>query len=111
MASQDGYLYVYQLPLEGGECQLIKKHDLRIVEPMNTTRPGKPTQSLAKYHQITLSPSSPVESLPIGVPTVSPPGGGASYAAALKGASGASNASGSLGSAAIDHQEEQQQQQ
>ncbi|KAL9700431.1 hypothetical protein quinque_003872 [Culex quinquefasciatus] len=90
VASQDGYLYVYQLPLEGGECQLIKKHDLRIVEPMNTTRP---------------------ESLPIGVPTVSAPGGGASYAAALKGASGASNASGSLGSAAIDHQEEQQQQQ
>lgn len=30
MASQDGYLYVYSIPsIEGGECQLIKKHDLR----------------------------------------------------------------------------------
>lgn len=30
VASQDGYLYVYSIPsIEGGECQLIKKHDLR----------------------------------------------------------------------------------
>ncbi|XP_058459268.1 WD repeat domain phosphoinositide-interacting protein 2 [Malaya genurostris] len=65
VASQDGYLYVYQLPLEGGECQLIKKHDLRSIEPMNTVRP---------------------ESLPIGVPTTSPTGG-TSYAATVKGGS------------------------
>ncbi|XP_037934396.1 WD repeat domain phosphoinositide-interacting protein 2 isoform X1 [Teleopsis dalmanni] len=31
VASQDGYLYVYSIPsVEGGECQLIKKHDLRL---------------------------------------------------------------------------------
>ncbi|XP_065360987.1 WD repeat domain phosphoinositide-interacting protein 2 isoform X2 [Calliphora vicina] len=31
IASQDGYLYVYSIPsLEGAECQLIKKHDLRL---------------------------------------------------------------------------------
>lgn len=61
VASQNGYLYVYQFPTEGGECQLIKKHDLRIVEPTN-------------------SPPRP-ESLPIGVPNAA----GASYAAAVKG--------------------------
>lgn len=26
VASQNGYMYVYSIPLEGGECQLIKKH-------------------------------------------------------------------------------------
>ncbi|XP_055608014.1 WD repeat domain phosphoinositide-interacting protein 2 [Uranotaenia lowii] len=89
VASQDGYLYVYQLPLEGGDCQLVKKHDLRNVEPMNTPRP---------------------ESLPIGVPSVSPPGG-ASYAAALKGggSSVSSNPSG-IGSLEDDHQLHQPQQ-
>ncbi|XP_013111295.1 WD repeat domain phosphoinositide-interacting protein 2 isoform X2 [Stomoxys calcitrans] len=31
IASQDGYLYVYSVPsVEGAECQLIKKHDLRL---------------------------------------------------------------------------------
>ncbi|XP_005187857.1 WD repeat domain phosphoinositide-interacting protein 2 isoform X2 [Musca domestica] len=31
IASQDGYLYVYSIPsVEGAECQLIKKHDLRL---------------------------------------------------------------------------------
>ncbi|XP_020713912.1 WD repeat domain phosphoinositide-interacting protein 2 isoform X3 [Ceratitis capitata] len=31
VASQDGYLYVYSIPsIEGAECQLIKKHDIRI---------------------------------------------------------------------------------
>ncbi|XP_075162144.1 autophagy-related 18a isoform X2 [Haematobia irritans] len=33
IASQDGYLYVYSIPsVEGAECQLIKKHDLRLDE-------------------------------------------------------------------------------
>ncbi|XP_067643613.1 WD repeat domain phosphoinositide-interacting protein 2 isoform X2 [Eurosta solidaginis] len=33
VASQDGYLYVYSVPsIEGGECQLIKKHDIRLDE-------------------------------------------------------------------------------
>ena len=42
VASQDGYLYVYQIPTEGGECQLIKKHDLRNIElPPNPPRTGK----------------------------------------------------------------------
>ncbi|KAM8710664.1 hypothetical protein ACLKA7_017311 [Drosophila subpalustris] len=31
IASQDGYLYVYSIPsIEGAECQLIKRHDLRM---------------------------------------------------------------------------------
>ncbi|XP_030386399.1 WD repeat domain phosphoinositide-interacting protein 2 isoform X2 [Scaptodrosophila lebanonensis] len=31
IASQDGYLYVHSIPsIEGAECQLIKKHDLRL---------------------------------------------------------------------------------
>ncbi|XP_034655294.1 WD repeat domain phosphoinositide-interacting protein 2 isoform X2 [Drosophila subobscura] len=31
IASQDGYLYVYSIPsIEGAECQLIKRHDLRL---------------------------------------------------------------------------------
>lgn len=31
IASQDGYLYVYSIPsVEGQECQLIKRHDLRL---------------------------------------------------------------------------------
>ncbi|XP_062550157.1 WD repeat domain phosphoinositide-interacting protein 2-like [Armigeres subalbatus] len=29
VASQDGYLYVFQIPLEGGECLLYQKYDLR----------------------------------------------------------------------------------
>lgn len=33
VASQDGYLYVYQIsPVEGGDCRLIVKHDLRDFE-------------------------------------------------------------------------------
>ncbi|KAL7037264.1 hypothetical protein ACKWTF_009143 [Chironomus riparius] len=26
VASQNGYMYIYSIPLDGGECQLIKKH-------------------------------------------------------------------------------------
>jgi hypothetical protein len=34
VASQDGYLYVYQIAAqEGGDCQMIKKHDLRNIDP------------------------------------------------------------------------------
>lgn len=29
VASENGYLYVYSIPTEGGECQLIKRHDLK----------------------------------------------------------------------------------
>lgn len=38
VASQDGYLYVYSVaPIEGGECQLVKKHDLRSAESLPIT--------------------------------------------------------------------------
>lgn len=29
MASQEGYLYVYQVSPDGGDCRLIVRHDLR----------------------------------------------------------------------------------
>ncbi|XP_065086599.1 WD repeat domain phosphoinositide-interacting protein 2 [Ochlerotatus camptorhynchus] len=90
VASQDGYLYVYQLPQEGGECQLLKKHDLRTVEPTNTTRP---------------------ESMPIGVPNASTPGGGSSYAAAVKSGAAASvapNSSGQQSNASASEDDHQQ---
>lgn len=32
VASQNGYMYVYSIPLDGGECQLIKKHDLKNID-------------------------------------------------------------------------------
>lgn len=36
VASQDGYFYVYAIPqIEGTECQLIKKHDIRCIELSN----------------------------------------------------------------------------
>ena len=28
MASMDGYFYVYNIPVEGGECTMIKQHKL-----------------------------------------------------------------------------------
>lgn len=37
VASQDGFLYVYSIPIDGGECHMIKRHDLS--EP--TTVRGK----------------------------------------------------------------------
>uniref|UniRef100_A0A182JVJ9 Uncharacterized protein n=1 Tax=Anopheles christyi TaxID=43041 RepID=A0A182JVJ9_9DIPT len=91
VASQDGYLYVYQIPTEGGECQLIKKHDLRNIE-----LPPNPPRS---------------ESVPIGVPTVVP-SGGSSYAATVRGTAGSSTGSGGgAGSAEDEHHDQQQQQQ
>ncbi|KAG5679999.1 hypothetical protein PVAND_009532 [Polypedilum vanderplanki] len=32
VASQNGYMYIYSIPLDGGECQLIKKHDLKNID-------------------------------------------------------------------------------
>ncbi|XP_035907988.1 WD repeat domain phosphoinositide-interacting protein 2 [Anopheles stephensi] len=92
VASQDGYLYVYQIPTEGGgECQLIKKHDLRNIE---------------------LPPNPPrTESVPIGVPTVVP-SGGSSYAATVRGTAGSSAGSGGGGGAGSlddDHHDHAQQ--
>lgn len=26
VASQNGYMYIYSIPLDGGECSLLKKH-------------------------------------------------------------------------------------
>uniref|UniRef100_A0A2M4A9Z0 Putative autophagy-specific protein n=1 Tax=Anopheles triannulatus TaxID=58253 RepID=A0A2M4A9Z0_9DIPT len=91
VASQDGYLYVYQLPVEGGECLLVKKHDLRTIEP-----PPNPPRA---------------ESVPIGVPTVTPAPGATTYAAAVRGGTAGSSA-GSGGSGSIDddaHGNQQQQ--
>ncbi|XP_037905355.1 WD repeat domain phosphoinositide-interacting protein 2 isoform X4 [Hermetia illucens] len=35
IASMDGHLYVYSIaPVEGGECQLVKKHNLRTAESL-----------------------------------------------------------------------------
>uniref|UniRef100_A0A182P6E0 Uncharacterized protein n=1 Tax=Anopheles epiroticus TaxID=199890 RepID=A0A182P6E0_9DIPT len=85
VASQDGYLYVYQIPPEGGECQLIKKHDLR-----NVDLPSNPTRT---------------ESVPIGVPTVVP-SGGSSYAATVRGAAGSSSGSGGVGSTEDEHHDQ-----
>lgn len=61
VASQDGYLYIYELPAEGGECHLVKRHDFRNIELS--------------------SPRRPVESQPVGVPSKSSssPESGASY--------------------------------
>lgn len=38
VASQNGYMYIYSIPLDGGECQLIKKHDLKNVDQTATPR-------------------------------------------------------------------------
>lgn len=70
VASQDGYLYVYSIPsIEGGECQLIKKHDLRSVESfavdVKVDNPPPPVVDETK-------PSNP-------------PTSGPSYASAVKG--------------------------
>lgn len=35
VASQDGYLYVYSINSEGGDCQLLKRHDLRNSDVQN----------------------------------------------------------------------------
>ncbi|XP_063698540.1 WD repeat domain phosphoinositide-interacting protein 2 [Culicoides brevitarsis] len=61
VASQEGYLYVYSINSEGGDCQLLKRHDLR-----NLDGHGVKTESV---------------SLPASEDGVS------SYAAAVKGAS------------------------
>ncbi|XP_055630210.1 WD repeat domain phosphoinositide-interacting protein 2-like [Toxorhynchites rutilus septentrionalis] len=37
VGSPEGYLYVYKLPQEGGECQLIQKYDLRSGGPSNSS--------------------------------------------------------------------------
>lgn len=34
VASQDGYLYVYSIGIDGGDCPLMKRHDLRNIEPL-----------------------------------------------------------------------------
>ena len=49
VASQDGFLYVYQFPLDGGECQLIKKHDLRNIDP-SPARTGTGNQRNVSYN-------------------------------------------------------------
>ncbi|XP_055702720.1 WD repeat domain phosphoinositide-interacting protein 2 isoform X2 [Phlebotomus papatasi] len=67
VASSDGYVYVYSISsVEGGECQLVKKHDLRNIE---NTPPPKPFVT---------------EGVPMVVPPATLPPG-PSYASALKG--------------------------
>lgn len=67
VASQDGYLYVYQIAaVEGGECRLVIKHDLRNFD-------NKELTTIASHAQ---------ESAPIIVPTNEVPG--TTYASAVK---------------------------
>lgn len=39
VASQNGYMYVYSIPLDGGECSLLKKHDLKNVDQHEQQKP------------------------------------------------------------------------
>lgn len=41
VASQDGFLYVYSIPHDGGECNLIKRHDISNIEPPIVKGQGK----------------------------------------------------------------------
>lgn len=59
VASQDGYLYVYQLPTEGGECHLVKRHDLRHID-------SSPPQSRPQESQPVVVPSKSSSSPPSG---------------------------------------------
>uniref|UniRef100_A0A336LGZ1 CSON011483 protein n=1 Tax=Culicoides sonorensis TaxID=179676 RepID=A0A336LGZ1_CULSO len=63
VASQDGYLYVYSINAEGGDCQLIKRHDLRTTDISSTIK---------------------TDAVSTSVPTSQP---SSTYAAALKGPS------------------------
>lgn len=44
MATENGFLYVYDISEEGGDCKLIIKHDLRNVETNPIRIQGKPTE-------------------------------------------------------------------
>lgn len=45
VASQDGYLYVYQIAaVEGGDCRLVNKHDLRNFDTKELTTEPSHTQ-------------------------------------------------------------------
>ncbi|CRK99439.1 CLUMA_CG012675, isoform A [Clunio marinus] len=61
VASQNGFMYIYSIPLDGGECQLIKKHDLK-----NIDQPSPQQNQQLQQQQATLI--RPLESLPINVP-------------------------------------------
>jgi hypothetical protein len=82
VASQNGYMYIYSIPLDGGECQLIKKHGklklkltihnkfsfkLNFIDLKNidqpTTQPAQ-QQTLQQQQQLV----RPTESMPINVP-------------------------------------------
>ncbi|CAO1395547.1 unnamed protein product [Diamesa hyperborea] len=58
VASQDGYMYVYSIPLDGGECQMIKKHDLKNIDQLTSQPLIRPQES----------------SMPINVPISANPG-------------------------------------
>lgn len=54
VATQEGYLYVYQVAtVEGGECRLIIRHDLRTMEAkadLSTTTTSHTTDSDSMYY-------------------------------------------------------------
>lgn len=86
MASQDGYLYVYSIPsIEGGECQLIKKHDLRNSENFSVDVKGKFLDSLLflRKHKLNYLDSPKDVSSGDAKPATLP--SGPSYAETLKG--------------------------
>lgn len=58
VASSDGFVYVYQISTEeGGECSLIKKHDLRNISNTPPPKPyGKDCSIREVYSQCSLSP-------------------------------------------------------
>jgi len=64
VASQEGFLYVYAVPIDGGDCPLIKRYDLSNIEPPAVR--GS-------------------ESIPVPVPKVVNEQKGNSYAGAVKG--------------------------
>lgn len=47
MATENGFLYVYDISEEGGDCKLIIKHDLRNVDTNPIRIQGKPTEKLS----------------------------------------------------------------
>lgn len=48
MATENGFLYVYDISeVEGGDCKLVIKHDLRNVDTQPIRIQGKPTEKLS----------------------------------------------------------------
>lgn len=89
VASSDGYVYVYSISsVEGGECQLVKKHDLRNIENTPPPKPFGKAKVCRKVKRFFDSGRFLSCAVTEGVPMVVPPATlppGPSYASALKG--------------------------